>query len=209
MAKKAVAVKPQAIDLTNGAETDESGALLESPADDTGAEEQDSGEADSGEVVLERTLGWTAESRTLKHESTGIELDIASIAPAGLLYLIRLGYTTSLTQVNAGKASEAEGDTKNPATPFYKRAAARADRIMHGTVRGGGGNGGNSASPRDADTKLLHTLAWAAIQRSNKKRGLPDAKGTDKPLAIARFLLTPAGAAVAQQAEAMAALDLD
>ena len=35
----------------------------------------------------------------------GCKVDVSSISKAGLLYLLRLGFTTSLTQCNAGVAS--------------------------------------------------------------------------------------------------------
>jgi hypothetical protein len=225
MAKKATQAKAatQVIDLTQGEQgvaSREAASVRELQHEQAlaaqVAEEQpvigDGVMASTTAQGVQRTLTFTAttpgERGSTVFSHHGVELHVGNISHDGLLYLLTLGYTTSLTQVNAGEA-KALRDEGIPEDEIKHRLRAnmeeRAGKIASGTI----GSRVASATPKDADTKLLHTLAWAAIQRSNAKRGLADPKGSDKALAIARFLETPAGAAVRGQADAMAALDLD
>jgi hypothetical protein len=151
----------------------------------------------SSEITFSTTLGFTqAESEMEFH---GTKVDISSITPAGLKYLIGLGFTTSLTQCNAGQATamREEGIPKDESELRLKaNREARLQKICDGTIAQRGGSG---APKRDLEAKLLADMAWSGIQIAYGRTGakLPTAAG-EKALAIARWLEAPGNRAKAQ-----------
>jgi len=137
------------------------------------------------------TLEFPGEDR--EFEFHGAKVDVSSITPAGLIYLIGLGYTTSLTQCNAGVATAMRDEGRSADEIAEKLAAnreARLQKICDGTiaVRGGG-----SGSPRkDLEQRLLEDVAWSALQviYARNKAKLPSKAG-EKAKAISDYLSIP------------------
>lgn len=137
------------------------------------------------------TLDFPAAQREFSFH--GCKVDISSISKAGLLYLLRLGFTTSLTQCNAGVASAGKEEGLKPEVinaSLVKNREERLQKICDGTI--GVRASGTGGSRKNLDEKLLADLAWSALQsiyaRNNAK--LPT-KAEEKAFAIQRYLDKP------------------
>jgi hypothetical protein len=168
----------------------ESGADVAESIAATSTESPPSAESvDHNNGDLAVLLNFSADSRTL--EFHGVKVDISSIVPAGLIYLIGLGYSTSLTQCNAGVATAMRDEGKSQAEidkALAENREERCQKICDGSItkRGGG-------QPKKAlDSKLLDDMAWAGLQVIYKRNGaaLPNKPG-EKAVAIANYLTIP------------------
>jgi hypothetical protein len=154
---------------------------------------------------IERVIGFTEAQRVLKAHDCNV--DISSINEDGLRYLLVLGFTTSLTQCNAGVATAARELGKSDVEVQAELAANRQERLQKicaGTI------GSRVAGPKiSADDKLLRDFAWAAITREYAKaaKPLPKDKGA-KNSEIDALLAGPRGDVIRRQVEAFT-VDLD
>ena len=137
------------------------------------------------------TLDFPAAAR--KFARHGCMVDVSSISKAGLLYLLRLGFSTSLTQCNAGVASAGKEAGLLPQEINATLVANRKERlqkICDGTIgqRAPGTGGG---SRKTLDEKILHDLAWSALTviYSRNKAKLP--VGPARAVAIFDYLAKP------------------
>ncbi len=137
------------------------------------------------------TLDFPAAAREFTFH--GCKVDVSSISKAGLLYLLRLGFTTSLTQCNAGVASAGKEEGLKPEQINASLVANRKERlqkICDGTIgqRAPGTGGG---SRKTLDEKILNDLAWSILtvlyNRSNAK--LP--VGPARAAVISAYLAKP------------------
>ena len=137
------------------------------------------------------TLDFPAAAR--KFAFHGCKVDVSSISKAGLLYLLRLGFTTSLTQCNAGVASAGKEEGLKPEQINASLVANREERlqkICDGTIgqRAPGTGGG---SRKTLDEKILHDLAWSTLTviYNRNKAKLP--VGPARAVAISDYLAKP------------------
>ena len=139
----------------------------------------------------------------------GCKVDVSSISKAGLLYLLRLGFTTSLTQCNAGVASAGKEEGLLPQAINASLVANREERlqkICDGTIgqRAPGTGGG---SRKTLDEKILNDLAWSTLTviYNRNKAKLP--VGPSRAVAISDYLAKPGvRERLAAQAAAIAAI---
>lgn len=93
----------------------------------------------------------------VNHESSGLTLSIADIVPAGIAYLLQLGYSTSLNQSVAGMAKAAKEEGLDEAAIAAKLKAAMSERsgkILAGDV------GTRATGPRiPSAQRLTYTVA--------------------------------------------------
>jgi hypothetical protein len=140
------------------------------------------------------TLAFPPEDREFTFH--GAKVDVSSIKPEGLKYLIGLGFTTSLTQCNAGRATAMKEEGLPQAEIDSTLAAnrdARLQKICDGSIAAKGGGTGGGGGPRKAlDARLLEDMAWAGLQAiySRNKAKLPK-PGAEKAKAIADYLSLP------------------
>ena len=173
----------------------------ESPATTTEAAPQVRGE---GFAV---TLDFPAAQRVFACH--GHKVDVSSISKAGLLYLLRLGFSTSLTQCNAGVASAGKEAGLKPEEISASLVANREERlqkICDGTIgqRAPSTGGG---SRKTLDEKILHDLAWSALTLiyTRNKAKLP--VGPARAVAIFDYLAKPGvKERLMEQAAALAAI---
>ena len=137
------------------------------------------------------TLDFPAAAR--KFARHGCMVDVSSISKAGLLYLLRLGFSTSLTQCNAGVASAGKEAGLLPQEINATLVANRKERlqkICDGTIgqRAPSTGGG---SRKTLDEKILHDLAWSTLTviYNRNKAKLP--VGPARAVAIFDYLAKP------------------
>ncbi len=171
--------------MTNEIQTTETESpATESPA--TGTESP----AQRGEDFAV-TLDFPAAAREFAFH--GCKVDVSSISKTGLLYLLRLGFTTSLTQCNAGVASAGKEEGLLPQEINASLVANRDERlqkICDGTIgqRAPGTGGG---SRKTLDEKILNDLAWSTLTviYDRNKAKLP--VGPSRAVAISDYLAKP------------------
>ena len=140
----------------------------------------------------------------------GCVVDVSSISKAGLHYLLRLGFSTSLTQCNAGVASAGKEAGLLPQEINASLVANREERlqkICDGTIGQRAPGTGGGGSRKTLDEKILHDLAWSALTviYSRNKAKLP--VGPARAVAIFDYLAKPGvKERLMEQAAALAAI---
>ncbi len=169
--------------------TETESAATESPTGESPATTTES-PAQRGEDFAV-TLDFPAAQRAFSFH--GCKVDVSSISKAGLLYLLRLGFTTSLTQCNAGVASAGKEEGLKPEQINASLVANREERlqkICDGTIgqRAPGTGGG---SRKTLDEKILNDLAWSTLTviYNRNKAKLP--VGPSRAVAISDYLAKP------------------
>ena len=123
----------------------------------------------------------------------GHKVDVSSISKAGLLYLLRLGFSTSLTQCNAGVASAGKEEGLLPQEIDATLVANRKERlqkICDGTIgQRAPGTGGDSR--KTTDEKILHDLAWSILTVIYNRSMVKLPVGSDRAAAISAYLARP------------------
>ena len=137
------------------------------------------------------TLDFPAAAREFSFH--GCKVDVSSISKAGLLYLLRLGFTTSLTQCNAGVASAGKEEGLLPQAINASLVANREERlqkICDGTIgqRAPGTGGG---SRKTLDEKILNDLAWSILTVIYNRSMVKLPVGPARAAAISAYLARP------------------
>ena len=140
---------------------------------------------------LRRHTGFSRRAR--EFACHGRKVDVSSISKAGLLYLLRLGFSTSLTQCNAGVASAGKEEGLKPEQINASLVANREERlqkICDGTIgqRAPGTGGG---SRKTLDEKILNDLAWSILTVIYNRNMAKLPVGTDRAAAISAYLARP------------------
>jgi len=152
------------------------------------------------------SLDFPAEGREFAFH--GCKVDVSSITKAGLLYLLRLGFTTSLTQCNAGVASAGKEEGLKPEQISAKLVANREERlqkICDGTI--GTRAAGTAPRGKTLDEKILNDLAWSALTVIYSRNGTKLPTGASRSVAISDYLAKPGvKERLAAQAAAIAAI---
>ena len=162
-------------------------------------------EHEDGSVTI--TLTFPATGRTLASSDDHFKVDVTSVAPAGLVYLMHLGFTTSLTQCISGdRKAYAESGVKDEATGEMRAYTEseivtmlretqneRLDRICAGTVGAGGGKR-SAAAQVPLDEALLANFAHMDLLMTAARLGVkapPAATSKQGKEAIAKHLADP------------------
>ena len=157
----------------------------ESPATTTEAAPQVRGEGFSV------TLDFPAAQREFAVH--GHKVDVSSISKAGLHYLLRLGFSTSLTQCNAGVASAGKEEGLLPQDIDAILVANRKERlqkICDGTIgKRAPVPGGGSWKTRNE--KILRDIAWSILTVIYNRSMAELPVGTDRTAAISAYLARP------------------
>lgn len=127
------------------------------------------------------------ESTTL--ESNGVSLDLTTVAPAGIKYLIEYGYAKSLQDKVAGMAKDGKSESEILAARESRRDAIAAGTIGHG-----------SSGPRlKGLDKITFEVALEAVKTYAGKTGkaMPDGKGAADKIRgmVAKWMADPTRAA--------------